>query len=194
MGYTGSLQWKKMTKYAKKAYACFCVQKSSGSKIEYSQSDFMEWYIDERKKIKSGLAIVRKINPSLPYAFNNIKMMNNNRVPWSDGAQRKDSPEWLKRAHYSYHNMISRCRYKQTKSYKYYGAKGIKCLIYWEDFKQWYFDNLNGRQPKGLAVGRIDHSKDYILSNIELTTRSENSKERCRRLGPPVHRGKNAIR
>jgi hypothetical protein len=39
---------------------------------------------------------------------------------------------------------------------------------------------------KKASCGRIDHSKNYSLDNIELVEQSENCKERLRRRGNPV--------
>lgn len=54
------------------------------------------------------------------------------------------------------------------------------------EFIAWWLDKIkdfNGNRP---TCGRKDHSKGYSFDNIELQDASENSRERCDRLGAPA--------
>ena len=91
----------------------------------------------------------------------------------------------LKKAKKSYSAQKTRCYNKTSTQYKWYGAKGI-CVEYTQsDFINWYlnaFKKFKGNRP---TVGRIDHSKNYSLDNIEMISQSDNSKERISRSGIP---------
>jgi len=76
-----------------------------------------------------------------------------------------------------------RCNCKSDTGFKYYGAKGIKCLIPAQDFIAWY----KATKPEvHMHIGRIDHSKNYTLDNIEWQTNRDNAIERNNRCGLPV--------
>ena len=79
-----------------------------------------------------------------------------------------------------------RCLNKNSMSYKTYGAIGIKVEYSSREFVGWYLSNY----IEGCDVGRIDHSKNYSLTNIEFQTRSQNTIERNNRLGLPKKIGK----
>jgi hypothetical protein len=91
-------------------------------------------------------------------------------------------------AYYSWRNQRSRCNNPKCHAYKTYGAKGIRVEYTSREFLGWVLENIkkfNGNNPQ---IGRIDHSKNYSLDNIEIQSRSENCKERHRRCGPTVKR------
>ena len=97
---------------------------------------------------------------------------------------KKMSPE-IKKVYHTQYGQISRCYYKKCKSYKDYGAKGIRVEYTVREFIGWYLENIKGKKFKKRHVGRIDHSKNYSLDNIELQEASDNVKERNNRLGNP---------
>lgn len=82
----------------------------------------------------------------------------------------------------TYHRQKRRCEDPTNPAFKWYGAKGIRVLYSFQEFWSWYKVNLNG---KNLTVGRIDHSKDYSLDNIEFQTKTANTEERNARCGNP---------
>lgn len=89
-----------------------------------------------------------------------------------------------------YGDMSARCENVKCGSYKWYGKKGIRVEISKEDFYLWFFREvrkyyLTHNNIKGCCVGRIDHSKNYTLGNIELISRTENLIEQSMRLGNP---------
>jgi hypothetical protein len=90
------------------------------------------------------------------------------------------------RARYSYYDQKKRCENKQCKEYVWYGEKGISVDYELKDFLEWYYINAEGfKRP---TVDRVDHGKNYCFGNIQIVEKSENSKERIRRLGTPLER------
>lgn len=81
-----------------------------------------------------------------------------------------------------------RCNRVKHKSYKFYGAKGIRVEYSSREFVTWYLEQIKKFKGDKPSVGRIDHSKNYSLDNIEMVTCSENSKEMIRRCGAPDKR------
>ena len=76
-----------------------------------------------------------------------------------------------------FRGMIGRCYTKTDKSYRWYGAKGIKVCKEWIDnprlFEDWSIEH--GYQD-GLTIDRIDETKDYCPENCRWITREENAK------------------
>lgn len=66
-----------------------------------------------------------------------------------------------------------RCNYVKASGYKYYGGKGIKCLITIEDLKYlWRRDGgYNLQEP---SIDRIDSNKNYELSNCRFIEFQDN--------------------
>ena len=83
----------------------------------------------------------------------------------------------------TYNNQRIRCYCKSHKSYKSYGAKGIRVEYTFGEFFRWFVDNWSHYctllYP---SIGRIDHSKGYSLDNIQAIERNENTAERNRRV------------
>lgn len=81
----------------------------------------------------------------------------------------------------------SRCYNPNHKNYSQYGALGIRVEYTTRQFIAWYEREYNKRPHWNKAsCGRIDHTKNYSLDNIELIEQSENSRERMARCGNPV--------
>lgn len=85
----------------------------------------------------------------------------------------------------SYIDQKKRCENKSCKAYKWYGGKGITVEYNLEQFVLWWLSKPIVENP---SVGRINHEKNYTLNNIELVSRSQNSKERILRSGTPKQR------
>lgn len=95
----------------------------------------------------------------------------------------------VKFAFSSYRNQKNRCLNSNVRSYSSYGAMGISVEYNFSDFLSWCKKNItSGLLAAGATVGRVDHSKNYSLENIEAVTRSENSRERIFRSGVPMPR------
>ena len=73
--------------------------------------------------------------------------------------------------------MLRRCLDPNDKSYRWYGAKGIKVCNEWLDnpksFEDWAL--ANGYKA-GLTIDRIDSNKDYSPDNCRWITQEENSR------------------
>lgn len=75
-----------------------------------------------------------------------------------------------------FHGMTYRCYKEDSKSYKFYGAKGIKVCDEWlndpSKFEKWAIEN--GYQDD-LTIDRIDSNKDYEPSNCRWVSKKLNS-------------------
>lgn len=75
----------------------------------------------------------------------------------------------------------SRCRNLNNKSYKYYGGRGIKCLINATELKAlWFRDKAS--DMKCPSIGRIDNSRDYCYDNCQYEELGANVAERNSRV------------
>lgn len=81
-------------------------------------------------------------------------------------------------SHTGIHNiwilMRSRCHSPKNKSYKYYGARGIRVCKDWHNFlafKKWALEN---GYKKGLSIDRVDRNRNYEPNNCQWITLSEN--------------------
>lgn len=93
-------------------------------------------------------------------------------------------PKDVKKAYVSFVSQKNRCNYKKARSYKHWGQIGIKVEYSSRDFVNWYLKNIRlfkKGDRENLVVGRIDHSKNYSLNNIELISRNKNSIEAAER-------------
>lgn len=76
-----------------------------------------------------------------------------------------------------FHGMKQRCYDKNEKSYRWYGAKGIKICDEWIDnpkmFEEWSIQN---GYNDDLTIDRIDEDKDYSPDNCRWITGLENTK------------------
>jgi len=66
-----------------------------------------------------------------------------------------------------------RCNNPNCKAYKYYGARGVKCLFTTAELYSWVI--TNSIDPRGLCIHRIDNG-NYMLSNIVFLSKSEHLK------------------
>ena len=80
-----------------------------------------------------------------------------------------------------------RCCNPKSSRFKTYGAKKIELeysfLELWDWIKK---QNKTEDELRILTIGRIGHDKNYSINNIQLQSRSENSKERYNRCGNPT--------
>jgi len=74
--------------------------------------------------------------------------------------------------------MKQRCYYEKHKSFKDYGAKGIKVSDEWHDFEKFYNDM--GSKPEGMTLDRIDTNKDYSKDNCRWATYKEQMRNTSR--------------
>lgn len=89
-------------------------------------------------------------------------------------------------AYQRYNHQLRRCVNPNTKSFKTYGAKGIRVEYGPRDFIFWFQNNIPGDfHLRRYDVGRKNHSGNYTLANIFFQLKSDNTKERNYRLGNP---------
>ncbi len=77
----------------------------------------------------------------------------------------------------------ARCNNESHPAYKNYGAKGIRVDYSAFEFVQWCIKNHSYKSDA--VVGRIDHSKNYSLDNIQSENRAASTRERNSRHGLP---------
>jgi len=76
-----------------------------------------------------------------------------------------------------YRDMLYRCNNPKDKSYRFYGAKGIRVCDDWSSNPQSFNDwAIESGYTKDLTINRIDEEKDYCPENCEWIPLVENSK------------------
>lgn len=78
----------------------------------------------------------------------------------------------------SWMSMIARCLKPYSRSFKDYGAKGIKVCKRWLKFENFLADL--GPRPHGRTLGRQSDMGDYKPSNVSWQTRAQQGAERRR--------------
>ena len=76
----------------------------------------------------------------------------------------------------SYYSSKSRCESTKNKAYRYYGEKGIKCLITKEQIKELWFRD-KAYNMKCATLDRIDSKGNYEYSNCQYLEKSDNTKK-----------------
>lgn len=74
--------------------------------------------------------------------------------------------------------MIDRCRNPNNKSYKYYGARGIKVCEDWSDFREFHLWAEESGYSEDLTIERKDVDGDYHPSNCEWIPFSDQAKNK----------------
>ena len=77
-------------------------------------------------------------------------------------------------AYVSWQGMLNRCRNPAVKSYKNYGALGVKVCKKWLKFENFYADM--GPRPDGMSLDRKNPFGNYERRNCRWATRSEQAK------------------
>jgi len=72
--------------------------------------------------------------------------------------------------------MLRRCNNPNSRSFQWYGAKGIKVCERWRSFDHFMKDM--GARPDGLTLDRIDITKGYSPANCRWTTWQEQGREK----------------
>jgi hypothetical protein len=89
-----------------------------------------------------------------------------------EGYERKKHPLYG-----TWTNMRDRCNNPNNKDYKFYGAKGIKVCVAWNDFLTFVEDLKNiGNKPEGFTLDRIDPAKDYLPENVQWSSKTKQAR------------------
>lgn len=71
-----------------------------------------------------------------------------------------------------WHNILQRCNNPKSTLFEYYGGRGIKVSVSWEDFWEFVKD-MDGTYRPGLTIERLDVNGDYCKSNCSWITMKE---------------------
>lgn len=82
----------------------------------------------------------------------------------------------LSKTYNTWRNMLSRCRYKKDKAYRWYGAKGIKVDKKWNTYLGFLEDM--GERPEGMTLDRIDSNGNYCKDNYRWATAKQQANNR----------------
>lgn len=69
-----------------------------------------------------------------------------------------------------------RCLNPRQKSYRHYGAKGVRICDEWLDYEEFRSWAIQSGYRQGLCIDRIDPKGNYQPSNCRWITKSDNSK------------------
>lgn len=69
-------------------------------------------------------------------------------------------------------NMLQRCYNQRERSYKYYGARGIKVCDKWKRFEG-FLEDMGGTYQEHLSIDRINVNGDYCSENCKWATKEE---------------------
>lgn len=73
--------------------------------------------------------------------------------------------------------MINRCHDASNKRYDRYGGRGITVCYEWQEYDNFYADNVDKYNPS-LQIDRTDNDKGYFKDNVRWVTRKVNCNNR----------------
>lgn len=71
--------------------------------------------------------------------------------------------------------MIKRCYNPKSRSYQYYGAKGISVCESWKTSFKAFYQDMGPRPSANYSIDRVDPDGNYEPANCRWLTKSENS-------------------
>jgi len=95
-------------------------------------------------------------------------------------------PKWVRSAYTSWMCQKSRCECKKTPYYKNYGGRGIVVKYSSREFVGWWREQMKTFFGKNPTIDRIDNDGNYEFGNIQILSKSENTKKRLRERGNPT--------
>lgn len=69
---------------------------------------------------------------------------------------------------------MRRCHYNLDLSYPYYGGKGIRVCVGWQEFNN-FFEWAASKYSVGLTIDRVDGTKGYYPRNCRFVTQAVNN-------------------
>ena len=76
-------------------------------------------------------------------------------------------------------SMLTRCTNLHSKSFKYYGGKGVKICEEWQkNFENFYNWAMNNGYAENLTIDRIDNNGNYEPSNCHWITMKEQQRNK----------------
>lgn len=117
-------------------------------------------YESEHRAEITAARAVRMLDPEFKRTANDRAKAYNANNPWA---------RTLAGARY-------RCESPKAVGYKWYGGKGVRCLLTIDEVKMMWFRD-NAAMMKRPSIDRVDSMKDYVLDNCRFIELVEN----CRR-------------
>jgi hypothetical protein len=128
-----------------------CVKEKSSKyynkNIQYYNKIHKEYFIKNKRKIKMAAKKLHKTKKA--------------KFPWI----------------YTLKDINQRCNNNSRPYYKYYGGRGIQCLITAEELKELWFRD-KAYEMKKPSIDRIDNDGNYEFNNCRYIEQGENTKKR----------------
>jgi len=122
----------------------------------------LKYYKENRNTILKKSSIYRKINK---LQISKLRKIRHKKQPWKK----------------TFSHIKQRCNNKKCEFYKYYGGRGITCLITEEEIKQLWFRD-KAYLLKKPSIDRKDNNGNYTFDNCQFIERVENTAKAQRKV------------